>query len=413
MNNIVSYILKHDIKSLIMQILLIIICEITLGIIVKNVEIYNNDKKSSVSAITNDNEYRITDSMVTSESLTGYFADPNKLNNLKNFYIALANNKNYIYLDKTCQGIYIQNTLETNIFLEGYEQGDENYFDDESGNRYELFKNVTINAATQSYYDFKVIDGRNFESTDFTYNNNTIPVMIGYDYKDYYKVGDTFTGEYLSCNFNYQVIGILDKNTLINIQDEIMVLDRYIVSPSIIVPNAPQTKEELFYQSTSYMQKIHGSVILSEEFGLSEFTYMLENLKNTYSMFDFYIINESMLKIAFFQLACYAGVDNLVLFSCIIILLLTILDICFIINKLSRISYFCGINVLNGCKTNHLLLVIVIHFLFIHLLGSIIAFCVLTYYGMSSTYLLCLVLLWNIVGLFISMYISKKSLYKL
>lgn len=410
-NDIIRYIFKKDVKNFVMQILLIIICGATLGVLVKNIEIYNNDKKATVSALTTDNEYEITNSMETVGNIIDYFSDPTRLNNLKDFYIALANNPHYIYLDKVEQGIYIKNTFDTNIFLYGYGKGYESYFDDESGNRYSMFNNITINAASQNYYNFKVIEGRIFNSGDFTYSN-TIPVMLGYDYKDYYNVGDVFTGEYLDCNFNYQVIGILDKNVSINIQNEIIFLDRYIVSPSVIVQNAPQTHEELFYQSASYMQKIQGSVILSEEFGLPEFTYNLETLKNTYNMFDFSIIGETRVEILFFQLACYAGIHNLVLFSCIAILLLMILDICFILNSLNRFAYFYGVHLLNGCDTSYLLCINVNYFLLIHLLGSVIAIWVLISMQMFSIYLLFIMLIWNIVIFFISAYASKKSLYQ-
>lgn len=410
-NDIIRFILKKDVKNFVLQILLIIICGAVLGVIIKNIEIYNSDKKSNVSALATGNEYELVYPIEVESNLTDYFSDPTRLNNLKDFYIAFSNNPNYIYLDKVDQGIYMKNTLGADIFLYGYENGLENYFDDELGNRYYLFNNITINLASQNYYNFKVTEGRLFNSEDFKYGD-TIPVMLGYDYKDYYNIGDVFTGEYLSCYFNYEVIGILDKNTAIDIQNEVVFLDRYIVSPSVTVPNAPQTHEELFYQSASYLQKLEGNVILSEDFGLPEFTNTLETLKNTYSMFDFSIIKQSSIVLTFFQLTCYAGVDSLVLFCCIIMLLLTILDICFIINNLSRFSYFYGINILNGCETSCLISVNTIYFSIIHLLGSILVCCILIPTEMFSIYLLAAMLLWNVAAFLISKYAAKKSLYK-
>lgn len=408
-NDMIRFILKKDVKNFVFQILLIIICGATVGVIIKNIEIYNSDKKPNVSVLATGNEYELANSIGLGSSPTDYFSDPNRLNNLKDFYVAFSNNPNYIYLDKVDQTIYMKDTPDTDKFFDGYEKG--NYYDDEFGNRYYPFYNCTINLTTQNYYNFKVTEGRLFNSEDFKYGD-TIPVILGYDYKDYYNIGDVFTGNYLKCYFNYEVIGILDKNTSITLQNKVVFLDRYIISPSVTVPNAPQTHDELFYQSASYLQKLEGTVILSEDFGLPEFTNTLETLKNTYSMFDFSIIKQSSIGLTFFQLTCYAGVNNLVLFCCIIMLLLTILDICFIVNNLSRFSYFYGINILNGCKTSCLMSANVIYFSFIHLLGSIIVFLILMVTEMFSICLLAAMLLWNIAVFLISKYAVKKSLYK-
>jgi hypothetical protein len=181
-------------------------------------------------------------------------------------------------------------------------------------------------------------------------------VILGSDYKNYYEIGDSFDVEYLGCMFTYKVIGILQENMSITLQDEVVFLDRYVVAPSVIVPDAPETEDELFYQAASYMKKIHGSVVVSEEFGLPEFTNTLESLKNTYRMFDFIIINVSSLKTTFFQLSCYAGKNVLLLFLGIIVLMMTILNICFVLTVISHMSYFYGVQLLCGCKTRNLIL---------------------------------------------------------
>lgn len=363
MMEITKYNITKTKSKIIMLMTLNLCCVVILGMIMKNIDIIQ-EKDSAISAVSHNNEYRLTNSMTVSGSITGYFSDLSKLSNLKNFYLELSDNTNYTYLDKTCQGIYMENNLGTNIFLYGYEKGSENYYSDEQNINYYNFKNVTINNNCWLYYNFKVIKGRCFEENDYYYND-TIPVILGYEYKDYYDIGDIFQGEYLSCEFKYKVVGILEKDSIINIQNEILFLDRYIISPSVVVPELPNNKNELFYQSASYLQKIRGSIVLSENFSLPDLNYKLENLKNTYGMFELFIINEDPYKAVFYQFACYSGKNTLIILEIIVTIILIIMEICVLFDIFDGLAYFWGICLVNGASTRTMLVSITLFYSFI------------------------------------------------
>lgn len=64
-------------------------------------------------------------------------------------------------------------------------------------------------------FSLSAVSGRLFNEDDFNKAQETVPVIVGYELKDYYKLGDTYeflnggSGEY----FNGTVIGILSKNS--------------------------------------------------------------------------------------------------------------------------------------------------------------------------------------------------------
>lgn len=64
-------------------------------------------------------------------------------------------------------------------------------------------------------FSLSVVSGRLLNKDDFNTTNDTVPIMIGYELQDYYKIGNTYEllnggdGEY----FKGRVVGILSKNS--------------------------------------------------------------------------------------------------------------------------------------------------------------------------------------------------------
>ncbi|BBW95521.1 ABC transporter permease [Geobacillus icigianus] len=88
---------------------------------------------------------------------------------------------------------------------------------------------------------FRVSKGRTLEKADFQKeNNDVIPVLVGYDYRDVFRIGDRFKAEAgageSTMKVTYEVVGILEKGSrwlsgndyLINRADN---LDHFFVAP--------------------------------------------------------------------------------------------------------------------------------------------------------------------------------------
>lgn len=74
---------------------------------------------------------------------------------------------------------------------------------------------TTVNKTFFDIYDVKVIEGRMFNDNDFLSNSKLIPLVVGYNLKDRYKLGQTYNevDNITRKQVTYKVIGILEYNS--------------------------------------------------------------------------------------------------------------------------------------------------------------------------------------------------------
>ncbi len=74
---------------------------------------------------------------------------------------------------------------------------------------------ATANKMFFDIYDIKVIEGRMFNESDFTNNLEITPIIVGYNLKERYKIGQTYLEKDLDTNkeVTYKVVGILEYNS--------------------------------------------------------------------------------------------------------------------------------------------------------------------------------------------------------
>ncbi len=99
---------------------------------------------------------------------------------------------------------------------------------------YNLHYFLYLNGNSIGFYDLKVSDGRNFTSEDYNYEkDDKVPVILGNDFKEFYKVDDDFTDK-------YTIVGFLEKNTYIDLPQGIgdygSQIDTQYLDSRIIVP---------------------------------------------------------------------------------------------------------------------------------------------------------------------------------
>jgi len=73
----------------------------------------------------------------------------------------------------------------------------------------------TANKMFFDFYDIKVIEGSNFEDSDFNNDTEVIPILVGYNLKEKYKLGEIYTEKdsATSKDVKYKVIGVLENNS--------------------------------------------------------------------------------------------------------------------------------------------------------------------------------------------------------
>lgn len=277
----------------------------------------------------NDSEdtYRLVD---MEESVSSFVKDYEKVVHLKDFYNELGNNSLIEYYEEIEQPVEVDEFKATEIFRYGYE---EQFESDE-------IKQILLNYNSWHNNNLceKNIEGDDLKKSDFVQENyEEIPVILGYEYRDYYNIGDTMDVTLSTDVFgHYKVIGIMNKDTSIWVNDNLVYLDRYIIAPALTIQQEPCDYSDLIYQGFLYMQKINGVVKLSDNYSFQEFMVDFERLRIKYNIFDINILNYSTLETNALKLLLYENSNNLMgmlILMCTYIFISVIVYILIILNS--------------------------------------------------------------------------------
>lgn len=277
----------------------------------------------------NDSEdtYRLVD---MEESVSSFVKDYEKVVHLKDFYNELGNNSLIEYYEEIEQPVEVDEFKATEIFRYGYE---EQFESDE-------IKQILLNYNSWHNNNLceKIIEGDELKKSDFVQENyEEIPVILGYEYRDYYNIGDTMDVTLSTDVFgHYKVIGIMNKDTSIWVNDNLVYLDRYIIAPALTIQQEPCDYSDLIYQGFLYMQKINGVVKLSDNYSFQEFMVDFERLRIKYNIFDINILNYSTLETNALKLLLYENSNNLMgmlILMCTYIFISVIVYILIILNS--------------------------------------------------------------------------------
>lgn len=269
-----KYILKENIKGNLVGFVLML-CLFTAVFSLFNYLIF-------IKILLSDNQARysqnISDNYVDIEFNQEYsplYSSTNGESNLKTMYEKLASAKEFKYYEIYSQFLYIFNYTGSPIFREAYEAGNP-YKEDEDMKIYGVayppaaaIKTVQLSNNCFSDFSLNLSEGRKFEKNDYFYSiNETVPIILGYEYKKQYKLGQKLQGIYIAEPFNFEIIGFLEKDNYIQIARDVQYLDRYIIMPCFNCEK-PINPQDKIFQIRHYGLKTSG--ILKSAEGLSNY----------------------------------------------------------------------------------------------------------------------------------------------
>lgn len=176
---------------------------------------------------------------------------------------------------------------------------------DSSKNEYIPASNASVNIACLNEFGIKTIEGRLFteDEMNIDLSTQTLPILLGYNLRGEYKIGDVFEGKYFLKKINYKVIGVLDKNSRLvktNIVEEgedpsfyFKYLDNLFVTPLVNCEEPTQNKDERFFERILYQMKLNGIIATLPNFNAGEIQDKIETLAAKYDMYDFEVIQIS------------------------------------------------------------------------------------------------------------------------
>lgn len=141
---------------------------------------------------------------------------------------------------------------------------------------------VQISRNVQSDFSLKLESGTYLPESSFVLkNNDTIKVLMGYDYSTIYKIGDTFSANYLYSPFTFEVIGFLAQNSEISISTGSIPLDTYIIMPSFTFSYSPASDTEYVTQKIHFANKTSGKIKTNEGNYDASMSYVKSTMENS------------------------------------------------------------------------------------------------------------------------------------
>lgn len=159
--------------------------------------------------------------------------------NSKKFFAYLKENPNFIHVTYSDSAINLENFHGINKVMAPGGNGD----------HYSWVKCIDIGENFMNTFKFQMDNGRIFSNSDFNKSfNETIPVILGYNYKEFFKVDDEikYRNQYGGGTRTLKVIGFLKENYYFvsnsNSGFYTINLDSYVIYPKQSVENTMSLK---------------------------------------------------------------------------------------------------------------------------------------------------------------------------
>lgn len=171
--------------------------------------------------------YKMVDNFYDPDEFYNFRTDNQNINILANFYNTLNASSNFDVLTSFNQAIAVDDFNGDQRF---YYNSDE--FIDNSQSPTINIKALQLNQKAYDFYNIEVEGNSEIAWNSISYKDNSIPVLLGSEYKSFYKIGDIITGNYYSKNTNFEVIGFIETDCSINYKNTSNItLDTYMLIP--------------------------------------------------------------------------------------------------------------------------------------------------------------------------------------
>ncbi|MFJ5766900.1 hypothetical protein ACIP9C_16235 [Lysinibacillus sp. NPDC093210] len=237
--NTTRLLLKNKKLFTLLTVLLSFIFSLVLFVLLVNINISKIEIRSA-SKFHNYNIYQISDDLIGEREIE-FFKDVKNYDILNDFNNRVFKNSKVVFYNAVSQPIGLKQYPPDEKFSAYYESGFNNIFEYE-GELYQTTKSIQV---TKSVFDYNVVElmeGQPFDDSSYVYvaGRNEIPVILGSDYRPYYKLQDQLEIHYYSEKFIGRVVGFAKENSFIFINNEPQkVLNRYILLPSMSLSEQP------------------------------------------------------------------------------------------------------------------------------------------------------------------------------
>lgn len=212
--------------------------------------------------------YKMIDNFYDPDKFYDFRNDASNINILSNFYNQLNISEDFDVLTSFNQCISVTDFKGDNKFYYNSEE----FIETHPSSKVNI-KSLQLNQDAYIFYNIKTDENIEISWNDISYDDKNIPILLGSDYKKYYKSGDIIKGNYYSKDMNFEVIGFLKNNCSIKYKSIHDVnIDTYMIIP--YPPILWEVKKDFQFESILYFSMINCDILPS----VNE-TKILKNIK--------------------------------------------------------------------------------------------------------------------------------------
>lgn len=143
----------------------------------------------------------------------------------------------------------------------------------------------SVDYKAQQFHDFQLDCGRLFYQEEFSHMNReqVVPIILGYEYKEFFELEEEFRIRWDLIEFNCKVIGFLAKDTNATIIDPLY-LDRYILFPLMEFSYYPETADEMDNHLWNYFRLFTGWVVTDVDVSQNKLAHEFSDFTLTYGL---------------------------------------------------------------------------------------------------------------------------------
>ncbi len=265
--------------------------------------------------------YSLIDNLFDDDSFKAFRHDEQRLNDLGEFYNSITKMENAKLLSLYTQPVNIDDFKGERQF---YYNSDA--FLEEFKTATPSIKALQINNIAFEYYGLKVKKGKTFNWEEISYENQTLPVVLGSNYEGIYDIGDIIIGSYLIKDFKFEVVGILEDMSFIYYKTD----PKFDISNYIIIPYPIQTwkvsQDDFRFEGMLYFNMINSDIVT--ESNTKDFLSEIRDIANSTGFIEFSIVGIDELLVKNLDLIYKVRENKLsiviVIFICFVLLIAVI-----------------------------------------------------------------------------------------
>ena len=199
--------------------------------------------------------YKMIDNYYDPDEFSAFRSEAKNINKLSFFYNELNESECFKVLTSFNQAIMVETFIGDNRFCYNSEE-----FIKEHPKSRNNMKALQLNQNAFNFYNIEVDSGQCISWDNISYQDKRIPILLGADYKEYYKQGDVIGASYYNKNVEFEVIGFLKRNCLINYNSISEVnLDTYMLIP--YPKNLWEVNHDFQFESILYFAMINCEIV--------------------------------------------------------------------------------------------------------------------------------------------------------